>query len=273
MATINLGRVKLVNRGTWSSANTYAIDDFVQYTDSGVLSTYIAVAASSNQVPSTGGTENASFWKFMSKGTTVNVGNNKVVTTDGSGNLTGLTIGNTNEVLKVTGANTVGFGIGSKLISLNADTSSTVSTASVSYNSFATWPDLSVAVTPASTSSKFLIMCSLGGENSHTRGASLARNGVRQSTYDNPSGGSSTYHRGFMNFDYDGDSDSTSHQATAFVYDSPATTSQVTYTIQVSYAYSGGGSSTFYFNRTQNTAYSRHISFLAVYEFEGSVTG
>lgn len=272
MATINLGRVKLVNRGTWSSANTYAIDDFVQYTDSGVLSTYIAVAASTNQVPSTGGTENASFWKFMSKGTTVNVGNNKVVTTDGSGNLTGLTIGNTNEVLKVTGANTVGFGIGSKLISLNADTSSDVTTASVSSSSFATWPNLAVAVTPASTSSKFLIMCSLGGENQHTFGASLARNGVRQSTYDNPSGGSSGYHRGFMNFDYDGDNDSTSHQATAFVFDSPATTSQVTYTIQVNKGYSSG-SGTFYFNRTANSTYSRHISFLAVYEFEGSVTG
>lgn len=109
MATINLGRVKLVNRGTWSSANTYAIDDFVQFTDNGVVSTYIAVAASTNQTPSTSGTENSNFWKFLAKGVAVAVGNNKVVTSDGSGNLTGLSIGSTGQFLKVTGSNTVGF--------------------------------------------------------------------------------------------------------------------------------------------------------------------
>ena len=53
MATINLGRIKLVNKGVWASGTTYAIDDFVQYTDSGVVSTYIAVAASTGQTPST----------------------------------------------------------------------------------------------------------------------------------------------------------------------------------------------------------------------------
>ena len=54
-----------------------------------------------------------------------------------------------------------------------------------------------------------------------------------------------------MNFDYDGDNDSTSHQATAFVFDSPATTSQVTYTIQVSVGYTSN-SGTYYVNRTVN---------------------
>ena len=111
MATVNLGRVKPVNKGTWSSATTYAIDDFVQYTDSGVLSTYIAVAASSNQTPSTSGTENGTYWKYMSKGTSIAVGNNKVVVSDGSGNLTGQTIGTAGQVLKVnSGANGFVFG-------------------------------------------------------------------------------------------------------------------------------------------------------------------
>jgi len=106
MATVNLGRVKPVNKGTWSSATTYAVDDFVQYTDSGVLSTYIAVASGSNQAPSTSGTENSSYWKYMSKGTTINVGNNKIVTSDGSGNLTGLSVGTAGQLLKVnSGAN------------------------------------------------------------------------------------------------------------------------------------------------------------------------
>jgi hypothetical protein len=106
MATVNLGRIKPVNKGTWSSATTYAIDDFVQYTDNGVLSTYIAVAASSNETPSTSGTENGTYWKYMSKGTNIAVGNNKIVTSDGSGNLAGLSIGTAGQLLKVnSGAN------------------------------------------------------------------------------------------------------------------------------------------------------------------------
>lgn len=113
MATVNLGRVKPVNKGTWSSATTYAIDDFVQYTDNGVLSTYIAVAASTNQAPSTSGTENGTYWKYMSKGTSLAVGNNKVLVSDGSGNVTGQAIGTAGQVLKVnSGANGYEFGSG-----------------------------------------------------------------------------------------------------------------------------------------------------------------
>tara|TARA_R100000353_G_scaffold99141_1_gene72128 strand:+ start:38 stop:895 length:858 start_codon:yes stop_codon:yes gene_type:complete len=111
MATINLGRVKLVNRGTWSSANTYAIDDFVQFTDNGVVSTYIAVAASTNQTPSTSGTENSNFWKFLAKGVSIAVGNNKIVTSDASGNLQGTSIGSAGQFLRTnSGANGFEFG-------------------------------------------------------------------------------------------------------------------------------------------------------------------
>tara|TARA_R100000900_G_scaffold145798_1_gene132778 strand:- start:341 stop:1339 length:999 start_codon:yes stop_codon:yes gene_type:complete len=106
MATVNLGRVKPVNKGTWSSATTYAIDDFVQYTDNGVLSTYIAVAASTNQAPSTSGTENSTYWKYMSKGTSLAVGNNKIIATDSSGNAVGVTMGTAGQIVQVnSGAN------------------------------------------------------------------------------------------------------------------------------------------------------------------------
>ena len=126
MATINLGRVKLVNRGTWSSANTYAIDDFVQFTDNGVVSTYIAVAASTNQTPSTSGTENSNFWKFLAKGVSLAVGNNKVVTSDASGNLQGLSIGAAGTVLKVNAsANGYEFGTGAKYIKTQQFTNNT----------------------------------------------------------------------------------------------------------------------------------------------------
>ena len=68
MATVNLGKIKLKWRGTWSSGGSYTIDDVVSYTDGSVTSSYIAVAASSNQAPSSGGTANSSYWNFLAKG-------------------------------------------------------------------------------------------------------------------------------------------------------------------------------------------------------------
>ena len=68
MATVNLGKIKLKWRGDWSSGGSYTADDVVSYTDGSVTSSYIAVAASSNQAPSTGGTANSSYWNFLAKG-------------------------------------------------------------------------------------------------------------------------------------------------------------------------------------------------------------
>ena len=68
MATVNLGKIKLKWRGTWSSGGNYTADDVVEYTDGSVTSSYIAVASSSNQAPSTGGTINSSYWNFAAKG-------------------------------------------------------------------------------------------------------------------------------------------------------------------------------------------------------------
>ena len=68
MATVNLGKIKLVNRGTWSSGTTYTADDIVQYTDGNVTSTYICVVSSSQgHTPSSSGSTHAS-WDFLAKG-------------------------------------------------------------------------------------------------------------------------------------------------------------------------------------------------------------
>ena len=71
MAQIDLGKLKLKNKGTWASSTTYEVDDFVVYTDSGVTSTYIYINASAaaGEVPSSGGTVNSSHWQIMAKGT------------------------------------------------------------------------------------------------------------------------------------------------------------------------------------------------------------
>ena len=93
MATLDLGKIKQVWRGTYSNSNTYAVDDLAAYTDSGITSTYIAIAASSNsnqQVPSTSGTATANYWEYVAKGVvdpipTQNSGTNgKFLTSNGS---------------------------------------------------------------------------------------------------------------------------------------------------------------------------------------------
>ena len=67
MATIDLGKIKLVWRGTYNNSTAYVVDDLVAYTDTGVLSTYICVANSTGNAPSSGGTAHAS-WNYVSQG-------------------------------------------------------------------------------------------------------------------------------------------------------------------------------------------------------------
>lgn len=71
MATVDLGKLAFVNKGTWSSATAYAVRDVVQHTDHNETSTYLAVQASTNQAPSTNGTVNTSNWALIAKGTTL----------------------------------------------------------------------------------------------------------------------------------------------------------------------------------------------------------
>ena len=67
MATIDLGKIKQVWRGTYNNSTAYVVDDLVAYTDSGILSTYICVANSTGNAPSSSGTAHAS-WNYVSKG-------------------------------------------------------------------------------------------------------------------------------------------------------------------------------------------------------------
>jgi len=69
MATLDLGKLKVVYKGTWSNSTDYTPDDSVTYTDTGVTSTYICILSNTNQTPSTSGTANSTYWRFMAKGT------------------------------------------------------------------------------------------------------------------------------------------------------------------------------------------------------------
>ena len=67
MATIDLGKIKLLWRGTYNGSTAYTVDDLVEYTDGGILSTYICTANSTGNAPSSGGSLHAS-WDYVAKG-------------------------------------------------------------------------------------------------------------------------------------------------------------------------------------------------------------
>ena len=88
MATIDLGKIKQVWRGTYNNSTAYVVDDLVAFTDSGITSTYICVANSTGNNPSSSGTAHAS-WNYVAKGIADPIpsqsGNSgKVLKTDGS---------------------------------------------------------------------------------------------------------------------------------------------------------------------------------------------
>ena len=159
MATIDLGKVAFVWKGTYNSGTTYEEKDVVQYTDSGELSSYIYVNASSasGQTPSTGGTVNTTYWSKMAGGTSLSVGNNKIVTTDSSGSVSSVALGSAGQALKVNSGAT-GFEFGSAgglvqtVVSSNGfHTSNSNSWTSTGYE---------VTITPTSASNKIHVQCS-----------------------------------------------------------------------------------------------------------------
>ena len=63
MATIDLGKVALTWKGTYSGATAYEPKDIVEYTTGGITSSYICTTASTGNVPT-----NTSYWSLMAKG-------------------------------------------------------------------------------------------------------------------------------------------------------------------------------------------------------------
>lgn len=59
------------NQGVYAGGTTYSKGAVVQYTDSGVISTFLFINSTptAGQTPSTGGTVNSSYWQLIAKGT------------------------------------------------------------------------------------------------------------------------------------------------------------------------------------------------------------
>tara|TARA_R100000030_G_scaffold98481_1_gene88478 strand:- start:132 stop:959 length:828 start_codon:yes stop_codon:yes gene_type:complete len=65
---IDVGKIKLVWRGTYAGATAYEVDDLVLYDDSQTVSSYICVQDSTGNAPSSSGTVNTTYWNLVAKG-------------------------------------------------------------------------------------------------------------------------------------------------------------------------------------------------------------
>ena len=277
MATIDLGKIKQVFRGTYNNATAYAVDDLVVFTDGSVTSTYICTTASTGNNPSSGGTAHAN-WAHIAKGQA-----SSPTTTQGDVIVRGasadarLAIGTAGQVLKVnSSANGLEYGVGGGITQVITDSDTTTGSLALSSNkTLYDIPNLSVTITPGSSSSKFLISFHIMGETDG--GGAHAHSIVLKRSI---SGGATTLIRGddsttrtgvftqpLISY-YSGDDDSTPEYSicTGFL-DSPGTASAVTYVPQMQDHENTGN---FYYNRCVNNANDktkeRGISWITVME-------
>ena len=150
MATIDLGKIKQVFRGTYDNSTAYVPDDLVTFTDTGITSTYICTTASTGNNPSSGGTAHAN-WAYIAKGVVDPVPSQsgqsgKFLTTDGSS----LSFGAITQAVK-------------KIYSRRDGARHSVNNQvqNNSYTSMWNWTNMEQAITPQSNTSQFHITGSL----------------------------------------------------------------------------------------------------------------
>ena len=277
MATIDLGKIKFNWRGTYAGGTAYVPDDVVYYMDGSVGSSYMCVANTTGNAPSSGGTLHAS-WEYLAKGQATSP-----TTTQGDVIVRGasaderLAIGSAGQVLKVNGSgNGLTYGVGGGITQVIQ--ASDITTGSLNLGVQGTFydiPNLSVTITPASSSSKFLVSFQVYGETdsggSHAHSVAIKRA---------ISGGATTLIRGddstnrdgvftqqLLAYDY-GNNDSTPEIAHCSNYlDAPSTSSAITYTLQMEDIESTG---VYFYNRcvsnSNSVSYERGISWLTVME-------
>ena len=285
MATIDLGKIKFNWRGTYAGGTAYVPDDVVYYMDGSVGSSYMCVANTTGNAPSSGGTPHAS-WEYLAKGQATSP-----TTTQGDLIVRGasaderLAIGSAGQAVKVNSSgNGLEYGTAGGILQVKTSSNRSV-TGSVNVSVTRTLYDIpnhNVTITPSNASNKILISFSLSGETSadnHTFSFVLKRT---------ISGGATTYIQGDIGGAsnksplltqntqaYDiSDEDTTMEFGHCSNYlDSPNTTSAVTYQIQIQCQ--EGGTGVYYYNRTvrddNNYHSERGLSWITAMEVASGV--
>jgi hypothetical protein len=132
MATIDLGKIKQVWRGTYAGSTAYTPDDVVEYTDSGILSSYICIANTTGNAPSSSGTAHGS-WNYLAKGGAAGangtdvgatLANKEIAFKTNAGAVDGIPIGTAGQFLKVnSGATGYEYGaVSSDMVKISSGT-------------------------------------------------------------------------------------------------------------------------------------------------------
>ena len=177
MATIDLGKIKQVFRGTYNNSTAYVPDDLVVFTDGTVTSTYICTTATTGNNPSSGGTAHGS-WAYVAKGQA-----SSPTTTRGDLIVRGasaderLAIGTAGQVLKVNGAaNGFEFGTGAKILQVVNSTKldkTSFTSSGANYQS----TGIQITITPIAASSKIIVIaaCSVSANQGYRHAIRIER--------------------------------------------------------------------------------------------------
>ena len=155
MATIDLGKIKFNWRGTYAGGTAYVPDDVVYYMDGSVGSSYMCVANTTGNAPSSGGTLHAS-WEYLAKGQATSP-----TTTQGDLIVRGasaderLAIGTAGKALKVNAsANGLEYGTAGRILQVvTTEKSDTSSVSGTNQQNFVDIPGINVPITPTVASS------------------------------------------------------------------------------------------------------------------------
>ena len=227
MATVNLGRIKPVFRGAYNNSTAYVVDDIV--TSGG--SSYICIQASTGNA-----TSNASYWTQMAAGGT-DVGTTittegDILYRDGSG-LQRLAKGTAGQALKMnSSANAPECGTAGGVLQM-VHTEIQTRPSRSSGNTYADITGLNVTITPASASNKILIVFNAGLVSNSSRTTAFVLKRAISGGATTILGGHTTGSRQQAWLRCASDSDSNhDYGSHAEYYDSPNTTSAITYTVQ-----------------------------------------
>ena len=237
MATVNLGKIKLKWRGTYAGGTAYTPDDVVYYMDGSVGSSYICVAATTGNAPSSGGTAHAS-WNYLAKGQATSP-----TTTQGDIIIRGasaderLAIGAAGKALVVnSSANGLEYGDGGNVVqtrfkTIKAPTSISTNTTYVTPTGF------SHTITPTSASNHILITMNICYSSRQQYGSSRILRTVSGSGTVVPnslgtSTGQGNRRQGMDGNNYGAWDPHSTKMEHYVVIDTPGTTSEITYALQ-----------------------------------------
>jgi hypothetical protein len=170
MATIDIGKIKQVWRGTYAGGTAYTPDDVVEYTDSGILSSYICIANTTGNNPSSSGTAHGS-WNYLAKGGAAGTDLTSTLSArgdilyKGASNVERLPKGTAGYYLKQ-GANDPEWSAVSGGGILQVKNTQLLTSADYSGSSFGSITGLSVAITPSATANRLWIMVTVNGQHS-----------------------------------------------------------------------------------------------------------